>query len=143
MWDLLGTLKEFEATFNSKFHYPYVIVNDEPFTQEFMNVVRRAAPYSAFSFGLIPVDHWSYPAWINTTRADELRQKMADDGVLYGGSLSYRHMCRSVHASARRPPARGPASQPPVGWRSARHGGRAARRRRQRRNAREPLLQVQ
>jgi alpha 1,2-mannosyltransferase len=42
----------------------------------------------------VPVEHWSYPAWINVTRADEERARMAAAGVLYGGSLSYRFMCR-------------------------------------------------
>ena len=42
----------------------------------------------------MPVEQWSYPDWINVTKADECRESMKADGVLYGGSLSYRFMCR-------------------------------------------------
>jgi Glycolipid 2-alpha-mannosyltransferase len=40
-YSLLETLQQFEATFNERWHYPYVIVNDEVFTDDFMNVVRK------------------------------------------------------------------------------------------------------
>jgi alpha 1,2-mannosyltransferase len=42
----------------------------------------------------VPSNQWSYPAWINQSYADETRAQMQADGVLYGGSLSYRFMCR-------------------------------------------------
>jgi alpha 1,2-mannosyltransferase len=44
--------------------------------------------------GVIPKEHWSYPDWIDIGKADRLRNKMESDGIIYGGSLSYRHMCR-------------------------------------------------
>lgn len=44
----------------------------------------------------IPRVHWSYPPWIDEERADAAREQMENDGVVYGGSLSYRHMCRWV-----------------------------------------------
>jgi alpha 1,2-mannosyltransferase len=37
---------------------------------------------------------WSYPPWINQTEASYARQRMLEDRVIYGGSESYRHMCR-------------------------------------------------
>ncbi|CAG8544655.1 15942_t:CDS:2, partial [Acaulospora colombiana] len=37
---------------------------------------------------------WSYPSWINQTRAAEVRREMEEKDVIYGGSESYRHMCR-------------------------------------------------
>jgi alpha 1,2-mannosyltransferase len=37
---------------------------------------------------------WSYPSWINQTEALHARKKMEEDKVIYGGSESYRHMCR-------------------------------------------------
>lgn len=37
---------------------------------------------------------WSYPSWINQTEALYARKKMEEDKVIYGGSESYRHMCR-------------------------------------------------
>ena len=45
------------------------------------------------SYGLIPNEHWSeHPAWIDEGKAAQARVDMA--GLLYGDSLSYRHMCR-------------------------------------------------
>jgi alpha 1,2-mannosyltransferase len=52
------------------------------------------APVSKEHFLQVPHEHWSYTPWINETRADEAKAAMASEGVLYGGSLSYRFMCR-------------------------------------------------
>ncbi|ORZ00816.1 glycosyltransferase family 15 protein [Syncephalastrum racemosum] len=86
MWQL-------EARFNSKFNYPYVFLNDEPFTDEFMELTSNLTT-SETKYGLIPKEHWSYPDWIDIPKADQLRKKMGDEGIIYGDSLSYRHMCR-------------------------------------------------
>jgi alpha 1,2-mannosyltransferase len=40
-------------------------------------------------FGKIPDEHWYQPSWINETKAQEEREKMVEEGVIYGGSLSY------------------------------------------------------
>lgn len=87
------TIPLFEKTFNSRFNYPYVFLNDVPFTDDFKSRVRLLSP-SQMSFGLVPTEHWSYPQWINTTKADECRQDMERRNIIYGGSLPYRHMCR-------------------------------------------------
>lgn len=44
--------------------------------------------------GIIPKGHWSYPEWIDVDKATALREQMGREGVIYGDSLSYRHMCR-------------------------------------------------
>lgn len=46
------------------------------------------------SYGLVPKEHWGYPEWINQTYAKQQRKEMARKGIIYGGSESYRHMCR-------------------------------------------------
>lgn len=45
-------------------------------------------------FGVIPPDHWYQPAWIDEEKAKQGRDKMVKDGIIYGGSVSYRNMCR-------------------------------------------------
>jgi alpha 1,2-mannosyltransferase len=87
------TIPMLEERFNSKFNYPYVFLNDVPFNERFKTAVRQLSP-SKMSFGTIPTEHWSYPSWINVTRADEARADMERRDIIYGGSLSYRHMCR-------------------------------------------------
>lgn len=94
--DLVGmkrAMHQIEDRFNKKFNYPYVFLNDVPFTPEFITET-TAMTQANTSYGLVPHEHWSYPSWINQTYAGECRQKMAKDGVFYALSESYRHMCR-------------------------------------------------
>lgn len=46
------------------------------------------------TFGLVPHDHWYQPDWIDEERAKAGREKMVADNIIYGGSVSYRNMCR-------------------------------------------------
>lgn len=87
------TIPMFEQRFNSKFGYPYVFLNDVPFNERFKTAMRKLST-NKMTFGTIPVEHWSYPSWINITRADESRADMARRDIIYGESLPYRHMCR-------------------------------------------------
>ncbi|KAJ2755797.1 hypothetical protein GGI19_001343 [Coemansia pectinata] len=94
--ELLGmkqAMRQIEDRFNSKFNYPYVFLNDVPFTDDFV-AETTAMTRANVSYGVIPTEHWSYPAWINQTHALECRQSMEQQGVFYALSESYRHMCR-------------------------------------------------
>ncbi|KAK4053756.1 hypothetical protein OIV83_001412 [Microbotryomycetes sp. JL201] len=88
-----NSMRSVEAKFNRKFGYPWVFMNDEPFTEEFKKAV-LSMTRSEVKFALIPKEHWGYPDWVNQTLATEERQKMVNENVIYGGSESYRHMCR-------------------------------------------------
>ncbi|KAJ1926320.1 alpha 1,2-mannosyltransferase 2.4.1, partial [Linderina pennispora] len=91
--DLRETLIQLEDRINRKYHYPYVFLNNEPFSDEFKEKISKVITGEA-EFGLIPKEHWSYPEWINQTKAAEVRKDMAERKIIYGGSESYRHMCR-------------------------------------------------
>lgn len=94
---LLNTLRNFEFQYNRKHRYPYVLLNNVPFTEKFKKLVSKlinGLSSADVKFGLIPHEHWSYPAWIDQELAAENRKSMQLDGVIYGGSESYRHMCR-------------------------------------------------
>ncbi|CAG8550997.1 10208_t:CDS:2, partial [Scutellospora calospora] len=67
LYQLLGAMRELEDRWNKKYNYPYVFLNDHM---------------------------WSYPSWINQTKAAESRAEMEANSIIYGGSESYRHMCR-------------------------------------------------
>jgi alpha 1,2-mannosyltransferase len=45
-------------------------------------------------FGLIPRDHWFQPGWIDEEKAKAGREQMVKENIIYGGSVSYRNMCR-------------------------------------------------
>ncbi|KAJ3785657.1 glycosyltransferase family 15 protein [Lentinula aff. detonsa] len=94
--DLDGTISSIRALedrFNSKFGYPYVLLNNEPFTDEFKRRV-SVLIRSEVQFGLIPKEHWSQPDWIDEENAAKARKQMVATNVKYGGSVSYRNMCR-------------------------------------------------
>ncbi|KAJ2257423.1 alpha-1,2-mannosyltransferase ktr1 [Coemansia sp. RSA 454] len=91
--DLRETLIQLEDRFNRHYKYPYVFLNNEPFSDEFKEKIQGMVSGEC-QFGLIPEEHWSYPEYIDQTRAAEARKDMQDRKVIYGGSESYRHMCR-------------------------------------------------
>ncbi len=91
MEGLNKTLPMFEKTFNLRYNYPYVFLNDVPFNEEFKVQVRQLSK-AKMSFGTIPKEHWSYPPWIDQAKADAAREAMKN--IIYGWSLPYRHMCR-------------------------------------------------
>ena len=43
---------------------------------------------------MIPKDDWYQPDWIDEERANAGREKLVADNIIYGGSVSYRNMCR-------------------------------------------------
>ncbi|KAH8552096.1 nucleotide-diphospho-sugar transferase [Umbelopsis sp. PMI_123] len=91
--DLRSSMRDMEATFNYKYNYPWIFLNEEPFTEEFISLT-TAMTKANVSYGLVKEEHWSYPPWIDQNLARKKREQMAALGVIYGGSESYRHMCR-------------------------------------------------
>ncbi|KAG1147356.1 hypothetical protein G6F37_002022 [Rhizopus arrhizus] len=86
-------MEQIEDTFNKKFNYPYVFLNNEAFTQEFIDGVKSKTS-SEVKFGELDSTMWGYPDYINQTYAAECRKHMEEQGVPYALSESYRHMCR-------------------------------------------------
>ncbi|CAN6610567.1 alpha-1,2 mannosyltransferase Ktr1p [Trichomonascus vanleenenianus] len=91
--ELMGTIRSIEDRFNHKYHYDWVFLNEEPFSQEFVNVTTHLISGTT-KYGLVKSQHWSYPDWINQTLAEEARNDMKGQNIIYGDSESYRHMCR-------------------------------------------------
>ncbi|KAF9267017.1 glycosyltransferase family 15 protein [Marasmius fiardii PR-910] len=87
------SIRRMEDRFNRVHRYPYVILNEVPFTEEFKKRVSNVIT-SSVEFGVIPHGDWFQPDWIDEEKATAGRKKLEDDGVIYGGSLSYRNMCR-------------------------------------------------
>ncbi|KAF3319362.1 hypothetical protein TWF173_003803 [Orbilia oligospora] len=91
--DALKSMKQIEDRFNHRFHYPWTFLNDVPFTEEFIRETTKRASGKT-EYGLIPKEHWSVPESIDQDKMRTAMKKMEQDRVIYGGSLSYRHMCR-------------------------------------------------
>ncbi|KAG1905609.1 glycosyltransferase family 15 protein [Suillus fuscotomentosus] len=90
---IMSSMKQIEDRFNRKFQYPYVFLNDEPFTQNFKDHI-QALTNTTVEFGVIPSDHWHQPSWVDEDRASKSRDDMVRNNVIYGGSVPYRNMCR-------------------------------------------------
>ncbi|KAF7731997.1 hypothetical protein EC973_007102 [Apophysomyces ossiformis] len=88
------TIANFEDKFNKHFNYPYIFLNEVPFTEEFKAAMRKTAPDASLQFELVPAEHWSYPSWVSESYAAECREKMKKEGVMFGDKESYHHMCR-------------------------------------------------
>jgi alpha 1,2-mannosyltransferase len=105
------SIRSLEDRFNREYGYPYVFLNEEPWTDEFKKCVvitffscspaDRARPrrisvltHAPIEWGVIPHDWWFQPDWIDEEKATESRKKMEEQGIIYAGSVSYRNMCR-------------------------------------------------
>lgn len=94
--DLRGmknSIESMEKRFNQHHHYPWVFANDEPFTEEFRETVAGLVSGDAI-FTTIPKEYWDVPASVDQTVMEQQLRLLELDGVLYGGDLSYRKMCR-------------------------------------------------
>lgn len=91
LWHMVDSIRHVEDRFNHKYHYDWVFLNDEPFDDNFKEVTSSLISGTTH-YGLIPKEHWSFPEWIDQDKAATTREEMKD--VIYGDSISYRHMCR-------------------------------------------------
>lgn len=91
--NLIGSVRSFEDRFNRDYHYDWVFLNEEPFTNEFKEMMTSLTS-GTVHFGQVPKEHWGYPSWIDQEKAAESRKEMEADKVIYASSESYRHMCR-------------------------------------------------
>lgn len=93
LYNLLPTIRNFEDRFNKNFHYDWVFINNEKFTESFQAQVKNICSGSV-TFIQLPESMWSYPEFIDQKAATIARHQMRRRGIKYGGSIAYRHMCR-------------------------------------------------
>ncbi|KAI8353677.1 nucleotide-diphospho-sugar transferase [Mortierella sp. GBAus27b] len=91
LYGAIDTVRQLEDRFNRHIQYPYVFLNDRPFSDRFKEVMKRSSK-ADMVFAQVPTEHWSYPSWISQDKAAKARTAMKN--VIYGSSESYRHMCR-------------------------------------------------
>ncbi|KAJ1953483.1 hypothetical protein EC988_002969 [Linderina pennispora] len=89
---LRKSMRMFEDRFNRRFKYPYVLLNDEPFTQEFKDGI-SAITKNELRFGTLNETYWGYSKSVTPEKTAE-KLEYNKNRYLYGGSLSYRFMCR-------------------------------------------------
>lgn len=98
--EMRESMLQVEYRFNRKYNYPWIFLNDKPFTAEFKQGVKKMTRAPVY-FGLVPKEHWSYPDHIDQEKAAAARHRMGQEGIIYGDSESYRHMCRFQSSTLR------------------------------------------
>lgn len=93
----VSSILSLEKQFNSrrKQPYPWVFLNEVPFSEEFKLRVSKAAA-GEVRFGLIKAEEWYPPDWIDEKRiqAGKYRMGNASYSVPHYASTPYRNMCR-------------------------------------------------
>ncbi|KAI0019605.1 glycolipid 2-alpha-mannosyltransferase [Xylariomycetidae sp. FL0641] len=82
-----------ERRFNQWFKYPIVFLNDEPWSEEFIQAM-RASTSAPTTFDLVPKDSWLFPPWMDENKAKMSIKRQGEKGILYAGMETYHHMCR-------------------------------------------------
>ncbi|KAJ1731531.1 hypothetical protein LPJ72_003891 [Coemansia sp. Benny D160-2] len=90
LYGLRKTIRELEDRWNGKHNYPYILLNDKPFTEKFKRGVRDLTR-AKVEFGMLEPESWGYPEWIDQNKAREERESAR---YIKGHSESYRFMCR-------------------------------------------------
>lgn len=93
IWEISRSIRQVEDRFNHQFNYDWVFLNDASFDESFKTIT-TALVSGKTRYGLIPREHWSFPDWIDQEKAKKVREEMAKKKIIYGDSVSYRHMCR-------------------------------------------------
>lgn len=90
---LKGTIKQIESTFNDKYHYPYVFLNEEPFTDRFKSAIQQLTKSECF-FEQVSTEEWYKPSSIDKDREKAGIKYLEEKGVGYAAEESYHNMCR-------------------------------------------------
>ena len=93
VWDIARSIRHVEDRFNRRYNYDWVFLNDKPFDATFKKLTTSLISGKTY-YGEIPREHWSFPDWIDQERAKRVREEMKKKEIIYGDSISYRHMCR-------------------------------------------------
>jgi len=93
VWEISRSIRQVEDRFNKRFNYDWVFLNDQPFDETFKKVT-SALTSGNTRYGEIPKEHWSFPEFIDQEKARATREDMGRRKIIYGDSVSYRHMCR-------------------------------------------------
>ncbi|OXV08048.1 hypothetical protein Egran_04188 [Elaphomyces granulatus] len=93
IWEMVKSIRHVEDRFNRNYHYDWVFLNDQPFDDTFKKVT-TALVSGKTHYGVIPGEQWGFPEWIDQEKAKKVRESMAEHKIIYGDSISYRHMCR-------------------------------------------------
>jgi hypothetical protein len=93
MYHAKKTIRQIEDRFNHKYHYPYVLLNNEPFSREFIEHT-SAMTQSYMEYGVIPSQHWDVPDEIDMDKVKKGMEEMGKLKIIHADDLQYRQLQR-------------------------------------------------
>ncbi|EMD96245.1 glycosyltransferase family 15 protein [Bipolaris maydis ATCC 48331] len=96
----VASVRSVQKQFNDRFGYPWVFLNDKPWSEEFKEKVGAAVQNTSATgrvsveFNTIPEAVWGFPSWIDQDRARRNMKAMQEDNIQYAAKEGYHHMCR-------------------------------------------------
>uniref|UniRef100_A0A8H7K954 Uncharacterized protein n=1 Tax=Bionectria ochroleuca TaxID=29856 RepID=A0A8H7K954_BIOOC len=94
----VASILNVQDRFNDNFGYPWVFLNNEEWSEDFIDQVTEAVHLSnsgaTARFELIPSNMWGYPSWVDKSKSQRNMQQLEDQGIMYAGKENYHHMCR-------------------------------------------------
>ncbi|KAF4603652.1 hypothetical protein EYR38_004067 [Pleurotus pulmonarius] len=101
---VISSIRHMEDRFNRNYKYPWVLLNEQPFTDEFKTYVVtsivslhhmahsmtsrvRILTDAPIQFGQISPDDWYQPPWIDEKRAEQGRLAMMRQHIIYADSV--------------------------------------------------------
>lgn len=92
--EVIESIKSIETHFNQWFQYPYVFLNDEPFTDLFKQTLQNITDSNIFFDTIDPID-WNFNNEVSSNQTIKTNINLQGDrGILYGDMESYHKMCR-------------------------------------------------
>ncbi|KAG7661293.1 KTR4 [[Candida] subhashii] len=90
-----ASLRQIHNRFNSKFKYPITLLNDKPFTDNFIRKMSRYIPEEIeVEYVTIPKQLWDKPDNIDLKRETHEMDLMEKHDIAYAKKQSYHNMCR-------------------------------------------------
>ncbi|KAI9846318.1 MAG: hypothetical protein M1837_004171 [Sclerophora amabilis] len=90
---ILQSMRDLERTWNHKFNYPWLFLNDKEFSEEFKQKT-RAETKAEIRYEVVPAEHWDVPGWIDDGIFQESAKILEEHGIQYSTKVSYHQMCR-------------------------------------------------
>ncbi|KIW37001.1 uncharacterized protein PV06_10899 [Exophiala oligosperma] len=90
---IVYSMRQIEQNFNSKFQYPWIFFNNNPFTDEFKRRTALETQAPCF-YEQIPAEHWDVPYSVDRDIMAQRMEEMHSQGVKHASDLSYHQMCR-------------------------------------------------
>lgn len=94
MFRLRKTMVTLEQHFNQREKYPWIILSDKLFSNEFRHWISHTSQAPVF-FGQIPSIEWQEPYWIDPKIAENnIKEMVKNLNINHGESMSWRRMTR-------------------------------------------------